>query len=107
MIRSVGIEKMADGILRDRPYMTRAEAVRYAEKLIQTIDERLEVNISEWLERRPLSSIEYTCGNGLVFSVAIILEHFPTHDFWSALEGMNDFFVIGDDARYTIRRDDL
>ncbi len=75
-----------------------------AERLNAEIVPELERNVQEYLAGEQLTEIRYTMKNGQVFSIPFILRFYSSHDFWSALEGMQAFFTRGDDAVYSVRR---
>ena len=66
-----------------------AETVRrFAERIVRETDERLEGNVREWLEGRPLTNT--VLGD---YSVPLIMQIRGNNDFFGALTAMNDYLA--------------
>jgi len=89
MLNNISRDILVATIADRYPDFNSGWAERTADRLIATIDERLEPNVFEWLESRPLTDIWVQTSTGRLFSVATIMEIQRGNDFVSALTNLN------------------
>ncbi|MBQ2955081.1 MAG: hypothetical protein IJE08_01325 [Clostridia bacterium] len=89
MLNNISRDALAAALADRYPAFNAAWAERTADRLLSTIDDRLEINVREWLEGRPLTDIWVRTSHGRLFSVASLMEIQQNSDFVSALTNLN------------------
>ncbi len=88
MLNRTRIDELTAAILKDNPEVSVETADRLARKLHAETDERLEENVRQWLENRPLTAI--VLGD---YSVPLIMQIRGNRDFFGALGAMNAYLA--------------
>ena len=81
---SIDINRFADALQREMPAMPRQTAISRASALINETDSRLEENVLQWIEGKPISDL--WVGK---YSINAILELRRSRDFLDALDAIN------------------
>ncbi len=88
MLQRTQTKELSEAILAENPALSGENAERLAAKLREETDERLEENVREWLEHRPISEI--VIGD---YSIQLIRQIRQSEDFLDALMAMNDYLA--------------
>ena len=88
MLHHTQTRELAAAIRAARPELSGAAAEKLAERLRQETDERLEDNVRQWLERKPVTPV--VIGD---YSVKLIMQIRGNEDFVGALLAMNDYLA--------------
>ena len=104
MLYGIERDELAKRIRKERMYVTERASVMQAERLIERIDDKLEINVLEWMNSMPLSPVVCQGKDGCIYTIEQILGEYKGHDLLSALESMNELFLKLPDAELRLRR---
>jgi len=81
---TIQVELLADALQRALPGLEKGPAMTRAAELISATDSRLEQNVLEWIENRPISDVWVD-----KYCINAVLAIRKDGDFLSALDAMN------------------
>lgn len=88
----INIEDVRAALQRENPLLTDESAGKYAAELIDSIDVRLQRNVREWIEGKPITDDWFG-----KYCINAIMSIRGDHDFLGALEAMN-LYLHDEDA---------
>lgn len=91
MLKNTKPRELAEAILGAMPELNAETAERLAVRLAEETDPRLEENVRQWLEGRPVAPV--VIGD---YSVPLIMQIRGNEDFVGALLAMNDYLADPD-----------
>ncbi len=86
MLANTDIRALTEAILTTAPQMSAELCGGYAERLISETDERLEINVRQWMDGEPLTDV-WIGG----YCIGMVMQIRGNKDFLGALDAMNAY----------------
>ena len=88
IMKNIDMMQLTARLAADMPELGLEWAGMTAARLERDLDERLEVNVQEWLDRRPMTEVSAHASDGRIFSVPRLMTN--GCEFLIALDCMNN-----------------